>query len=505
MPAMLFRSAVALVLLFAMPCASAVRLNPRGIGQVLIYPYYTVNKSQDTLISVANASDISKAVQVRFREGYDGRSTLDFVLFLSPHDVWTASISQTADDGGAALRTSDTSCTSPAIPANGIAFLTTGFDGTGLVQGDGGPTGVTRTREGSIELIVGADITPGSPTDVAVTHVQSGQPGGGVPPGCASLSNPAPDEVAPSGGIFGSGTIVDVGEGTFFPYDADAIQGFTSTVLFGPTTSAAGVTLDQANSSEAVAGIATAYITDADGLPIALDYAFGIDAVSAVFMADAIENEYIVAASLGANTDWVVTFPTKSFYVDPQYLGVPLPPFEFAFSSPGQSDVAIAGTVYDREQAFSEFGGPCSICPPPLPPPALPYEVNVIPFQSVQETVSGVFGSNLDGLSIAPSGDAGHVFLDFSGAGAHTLPGAIDANGAAVTLQGLPVAGFMAYNVINANAQPGLLANYSGTFPYRRTVSCQNASGGACSPTIDDATAQLGGSAMHSRAGGEGP
>ena len=502
MPAKLFRSALALVLLFVMPHASAVRLNPRGIGQVLIYPYYTVNKSQDTLISVTNASDVSKAVQVRFREGYDGRDVLAFVLFLSPHDVWTASISQTGDAGGAALRTSDASCTSPAIPAGGIAFSSAGYDGTGTLPGDGGPDGITRTREGLIELIVGADVTPGSPTDVAITHVQNGHPGGGVPPGCATLSNPIADEVAPTGGVFGSGTIVNVGQGTFFPYNADAIQGFTSTVLFGPTTSATGLTLGQANSSEAVAGVATAYITNADGQPIALDFAFGVDAVSAVFMADAIENEYVVAASLGANTDWVVSFPTKSFYVDPQYPGVPLAPFEFAYSS-GHSDVEIAGTVYDREQAATDFGGPCQICPPPLPPPALLYEVNVIPLQTAAETVSGVFGSNLGGISIAPRGDAGHVFLDLSGAGVHVLPGGIDANGVGVTLQGLPVTGFMAYNVINANAQPGLLANYSGAFPYRRTVSCQTGSG-TCVPTINEATAQSGGSTARFGIDGEG-
>jgi len=472
-------SAAALVLLIAIQSAFAVTLSPRGIGQVLIYPYYTVNKSQDTLISVANASDISKAVLVRFREGYNGREVLSFYLFLSPHDVWTASISQTADDGGAALKTSDTSCTLPAIPSDGVPFSSHGYDGGSVYPPDGGPQDITRTREGSIELIVGADITPGSPTDVAITHVQNGSPNGGVPPGCATLffSMAQADGVAPTGGIFGSDTIVNVGEGTFFAYNADAIQGFTSFALLSPAGN--DPTLQDANSSEAVNGVATAYLSDEKGTPLALDYQFGEDAVSAVFMADAIYNEYVVAASLGANTDWVVTFPTKNFYVDKNlYPANPTAPFEQAFAVPGVSNVSVEGTVYDREEGAQAIDGPCEICPPPSPSPVLSYQVNVSGFRTAAPTISTpVLGSNLDSTSIPPLGDDGNVFMDLAGSIPHALPGGLDPNGAAVTLVGLPVTGFMVYNVINANAQPGMLANYSGAFPHRATTSCAGGSG----------------------------
>ncbi len=72
--------------------ASAVNLNPDGLGQVLLYPYYTVNAGQHTLLSVVNTTDVGKAVKVRFLEGYDSREVLDFNLFLSPFDVWTANV-----------------------------------------------------------------------------------------------------------------------------------------------------------------------------------------------------------------------------------------------------------------------------------------------------------------------------------------------------------------------------------------------------------------------------
>jgi len=280
-----FVGASALFFLFFATTASAVSLDPRGIGQALVYPYYTVNKGQDTLVSIVNSGDAGKAVEMRFREGYNGRVVLQFVLFLSPHDVWTASLSSIADDGGVLLRTSDTSCTDPAIPAAGVAFRSADYDGTGIVPADGGPTSITRTREGSIHFINGADIVPGSPTDVRITHVQDGSPGAGRPPGCAELSstNVVADEIPPSSELYGSGAIVNVGEGTFFAYTPDAIAGFTDLSIVN-FQSGLGPTLQDANSEEATNGYARAYLFNASGRPLALDYAFGIDAVSAIFM-----------------------------------------------------------------------------------------------------------------------------------------------------------------------------------------------------------------------------
>ena len=37
--------------------AQAVNLNPDGLGQVLIYPYYTTNGGNQTILSVVNTTD----------------------------------------------------------------------------------------------------------------------------------------------------------------------------------------------------------------------------------------------------------------------------------------------------------------------------------------------------------------------------------------------------------------------------------------------------------------
>jgi hypothetical protein len=466
-------SAAALVSCFIANFACAVTLNPRGVGQALIYPYYTVNKGQDTLVSITNASEIGKAIQVRLREGHNGRDSLSFVLFLGAHDTWTAALTQTDDLGGAHLNTSDSSCTRPPIPSGGVDLRSAGYDGTSG-PADGGPTNIGRTREGSIEFIAGGDIDSGSPTELAITS-----PAAGGAPGCSDddFATFADDLQDPTEGLYGSASIVNVGQGTFYGYDADALQGLADDVMFLPGNPYPGPSLDDASNNEGVDGVARAYIDTMDGHALALDYAVGIDAVSAVFMADALYNEYVVGASLGANTDWVVTFPTKHFYVDSLYGTVPRTPFENAFGPLGSADVAIWGTVFDREQNLVPFGagGLCQLCPSE----ALPYEVNVIGFgQPSEDFTSPVLGSTLDAILMPLAGSAGNAvlqlkILDLRESSAHSLPDGVDPHtGEPVTLVGLPVTGFMVYNVINAHAQPGMLANYSGLFPHHTTALC---------------------------------
>ncbi len=78
---------------------------------------------------------------------------------------------------------------------------------------------------------------------------------------------------------------------------------------------------------------------------------------------------------------------------------------------------------------------------------------------------SPVFGSALGGLLPPTLGDSGHAVLQLSIGEERVLAGGMDvANGEEVRLRGLPVTGFMAYNVLNANAAPGVLANYSAAF-----------------------------------------
>lgn len=470
-----FARALALVgSLFAAFSSSAVSLNPKGVGQVLIYPYYTVNKNQDTLISVTNTSGVGKVVRVQFIEGINGRDTLRFDLFLSPFDVWTAAISSVGDDDGAQISTQDRSCTYPNFPNGGVgpvAFRTDAFDGMGPFPGDGGPTGPSRTREGYVAMIAAGDIVPGSPTDARTRHVGNGSPGAGAPPGCEEINNTnvVTDIVVASNALYGSASIVNVGEGTYFAYNADAVAGFTDIPLIGSSAEIPFL-LQDANSVEATHGVARAYLYGNDGRRLALDYAFGVDALSAIFMSDALYNEWLVDPSLGANTDWIVTFPTKNFYVDELYGDTPFPPFANRFID-GAADVDASVLIHDREEGSPELGLPI------VPTAVLAYQVNAISFLAVTPrpgSPSGVLGSTLTSTNVQPYGTAGTVALGFAtGDGnGHRLPGGMDPDGNEVTLIGLPATGFMVYNIINTQAQPGMLANYGGAFHHRATMSC---------------------------------
>lgn len=472
--------------------AQAVDLNPDGLGQVLIYPYYTVQGNQDTMFSVVNTSDVGKAVKVRFLEGYNSREVLDFNLFLSPFDVWTGVVTNNGSETGpGVLRTADKSCTTPAIPAAGVAFRNLEFSGS---TADGGPTSLSRTREGYIELISMGDIVAGSPLDRATTHVQTGVPNAGKPPCGSAISgnNPAANLVPPTGGLFGSGMIADVGMGYFYGYNADAVDGFTNSVIWSDS-GALNPSLQQADFAGpgAPAGTAaTAYVFN-DGRLITLNYAEGIDAVSAVFTADNIFNEYLSGGVFAAQTDWVVTFPTKRFYVDSGTYGMAaaIPPFAELFSetNDGQSNVVIDINIFDQEEGAPDVsvGDDFSPVPPGAPPSSLSYEVNVISFMDPADIAdpadftSGVFGSELV-RNIAPYGDSGWLWLGLAdGDGGHALRPSLEGG----VVHGLPVTGFEAFNVINSNAAPGVLANYGAVFRHRASRTCTNAgtADGACS------------------------
>ena len=80
------------------------------LGQVLIFPYYTVRGGKKSVINVFNTSDRTVAVKVRFHESHNSRDVLDFNLVLSPFDKWAGTVSE-GGNGGAIFKSTDNSCT----------------------------------------------------------------------------------------------------------------------------------------------------------------------------------------------------------------------------------------------------------------------------------------------------------------------------------------------------------------------------------------------------------
>jgi len=66
--------------------------------------------------------------------------------------------------------------------------------------------------------------------------------------------------------------------------------------------------------------IATVFFGVPQNTAVDLHYPRSVDAVSAIFMHENLMNEYTVEEVASASTEWVVTFPTKNFYVDEERL-----------------------------------------------------------------------------------------------------------------------------------------------------------------------------------------
>src|SRR5689334_22042080 len=264
--------------------AQAVSVNPDGLGQALVYPYYTVREQAagapyNSLLSVVNSTASAKAVKVRFLEGKNSREVLDFNLYLSPKDVWTAAVIPTADGGG--IFTADKSCTTPTVSSSAASptlFVNFAFSGS---NDDGAGTTLDRTREGYVEIIEMGNVT--GTTATAVTHVS------GVPP-CGSLPNASADTVPGNGGLFGGMTLINVLQGTDFTEDAVALDGFSATALWNPPGS---ILPNLANVNPKTSVVTTGTQTFVTDWSLSSNPA---DPVTAVLMHNNLYNEFVLDA-----------------------------------------------------------------------------------------------------------------------------------------------------------------------------------------------------------------
>jgi hypothetical protein len=111
----------------------------------------------------------------------------------------------------------------------------------------------------------------------------------------------------PGGGLSGSGTLINVATGLDGTYDAEALDHLASVAFF----TAPG---EQGTDFNAAAVDPVSHVV-AGNTSYRLTWARGIDAVSSVLMAARIENDFILDAGTQSRTDWVMTFPTRRFYV----------------------------------------------------------------------------------------------------------------------------------------------------------------------------------------------
>lgn len=449
--------------------AHAVYLAGDGLGQALIFPYYTVQSQPagnffNTFISVTNTRPEAKVVRVRFREGRGGREVLGFNLYLAPNDVWTAAVipSGFEEASAAKLVTMDVSCTNPPIPNTGTSF-----------EGD-----AALTREGYVEMIEMATLTDSSAAS-ATHNAASGVPS------CFGLTGATVplQTAAPTGGLMGTLTVINVFTGLDFTVNAEALAQLSTTSFYRdradpyPDFNAAEVT----PVSAVVSG----------GKTYRMTWANGLDAVQSALMRVTADNEVILDTATVSATDWIMTFPTKRFF-DPAN---PRPPFD-QVSRPADRQIHFVTRFRPRDGSEIALMESCEfLCPNgwyqgydlrmPWMSSIVTFRPQTAALEMGSAAVSGALGSRNAWLVPLRTGSAsGSASLGPEGMGAlgamtplsarsirHSDGTIVDET---VRVIGFPMAGFAVRTFGN-----GLLAcgsgacqgNYGGSFPHKWTTS----------------------------------
>ena len=336
--------------------AASLQVSQGGIGHSLIVPYFNAQNGNMTVLHVVNTDTVNgKAMKVRFRGALNSDDILDFQVFMSPGDVWTAAVSA-GSDGVAAITTADGTCTLPAL-AKGVpqSFVVDRLN-PALSAADK----ANNTREGYVEIFNMADIPLNNASNslyTAIKHVN------GVAPCTPSVLNNTlqnfTNEAAasdagfntPTTGLYGDWYIINVAQTTTFSGGATAITALNAAGTPGrgnfvhfPQNANANAnpmlasadplfrtdSLDAAGATVSSAKIAAANYDLPDLSTPYTDLA-ALSATAALrplkqatnltnaIKVTSITNQYANDASISAKTDWVFSMPTRRYNVAANY------------------------------------------------------------------------------------------------------------------------------------------------------------------------------------------
>ena len=232
----------------------------------------------------------------------------------------------------------------------------------------------------------------------------------------------------PQAAFFGSGAIIDTQAGSVISFVAEAIDGLRITAMHtGPRhsqptlNSAEPIPHVMANGERVTSLWRASNATGGNG-----DLGLAIDVISALLQARAISNEFMTDPSIGGNSEWVVTRPTRRFYVDTRYGAVlPTPttailPYRNAFTRQFDNGSMVENnrgfacesivTGFRDHSARAPSGEIIDILPAPPGSPlanSYCYNTQIVTINQVGGTdPSNIFGSKL-ALNFAVSSEAG--------------------------------------------------------------------------------------------------
>lgn len=389
--------------------ATTLRISDAGVGHNLLVPYFNAQNNNMSVFHVVNTDTTNgKAVKVRFRSASNSDDILDFQLFLSPGDVWTAAVTQ-GSDGVAQITTADNSCTVPAIAKNVPQKFVTDRLNPSLVPGDK----ANQTREGYVELFNMADIPGPTVTGTAtalytaIKHVNGVAPCSVAGSTARTLLNTTAitafnDENAaaragfdtPTSGLLGDWYILNIPQTTTFSGASTSVVALSSTAGVGTEGRGNFVHFPQTSGAVPVASInqftadplfrTNAYPANATGntagygtqltvptlaaanydLPdMSTPYTTTANAantatasngpltqanlLTTALAATSVTNQYATDASITAKTDWVFSMPTRRYSVVANYAAT-------GTTTGGQTVTGINAPSY---RLFSQLNG----------------------------------------------------------------------------------------------------------------------------------------------------
>lgn len=328
------------------PQATELRQNAGGTGHMLYVPYYSVQGASASYINITNTDKKNgKAVKVRFRGAANSDDVLDFTLFLSPMDVWTARITKD-QQGHATISTEDNSCTLPTFPASGQPFIT---ERIASYLSDAAK--LSHTREGYVEILNMADIplklsnTKDNPLYTAIKHTSAGKPKDcsasivqetmiNTDTGASNVE--AEGLYAPTGQLMGSWAITNTSKVAMYGGAMPAVQATDShgvngygNIIFSPQVGGAiagGVSINHHTADPLLTGgVVTPLWYDLPDMSTPLVPAYTSLPNKQVANMDVLRSEVVneYAADPGNSvpmiTDWVFSQPTRRYYAAVDY------------------------------------------------------------------------------------------------------------------------------------------------------------------------------------------
>ena len=338
----------------------AMHLSTTGTGQVLIYPYYTTHGGLTTVLTVSNTTDVAKALRVRVLEGVASAPTLSFNLYLHPFTTWSAALAPAGPgDAGAVLIPGAVGCTVPALPpGQPVPLSVDAFTGPNQ-DWDAATTSparaallgsLARTRDGHIEVFELGSIARGSPLTMALTPADCGRHREAWAPGGAWTTDPARDITLPSGGLRGEGVLIDAAQGIVYGYAPVVIGGFhTDAAVPAALHTPPASPRPDLRDARGGGGVVRVELAATESRPSRVEtFPEGLprpDAVSALLTRSRLHGEAILDPALGAETEWVVTMPTRRWYG--AETG-PSMPFRFQRAHDGALCHAVTYQLIDR-------------------------------------------------------------------------------------------------------------------------------------------------------------